>query len=123
MRAHLHFDQSIARRSAAEAWTSLAAQTQDLPIARARRDGYIEHGTVRQRHLALCAVDRVEEIKLEPIVNIPAAHAQVGAAAAEYFRQYIVGAGEIGKTDRALIRISCIGEVPIEPLPWPLRTR
>src|SRR5260370_14860041 len=93
MRAHRDLDQGIAGRSAVETWSTLAAQAQYLPIAGPGRNSDIQHGSVRQRHATARAVDRVEKIHFEAIVNVaspPAGRARTAAALAQDPPQHVV---------------------------------
>ena len=91
VRANLDLDQCITGRTAADAGSSLATQTQDLAIARAGRNGDVKHGAVGQGELLLAAVNRIEKIKRQAIVRVLSAHADIAARLpTENFREEIV---------------------------------
>jgi len=109
--------------TAAHAGPALAAQTENLPVTGARWNVDVEYGAIRKRDLPLSAVDSVEEIELQAIVHVRAAHADIGALlAAEKLRQDIVGR-EIRETRVACVLRSAFGKIPVEALLRPLRPR
>src|SRR5262249_40105632 len=108
----------IARRPAADARLALAAQAQDLAVARAERNRDLERLALRQGDLPLCAVDCIEEVDLEPIMRVRPAHAEIAAGlAAEDLGEHVV-IGEIGKArpTRVGTRARAVGEVAVVAL-------
>ena len=102
MGTNVDLDQRIARPTAAEAGAALAAQPQDLAVARAGWNIDIEHGAVRQRELLLAAVDGVEKIKRWTMVSVWAAHADIAASLpAKHFGKDIVHSPEVGEASIA----------------------
>src|SRR5947209_3249678 len=96
VRPHLDLDQRISGRTAADARAALAAQAKDLAVTRARRNGDVEQRAVGKRELLLTAIDRIEKIERQTVVNVRAAHAIAAPLPAENFRQDIVHAREVG---------------------------
>src|SRR3979490_2712047 len=95
------------------------------PLPR-NRSTWPSRGPGGQRELLLAAIDRIEKVELETIVDVLPAHAQIGAAAApEDLRQNVVGAGKICKSSfvRIGMRRAAFREVAIIALLRPLGPR
>src|SRR5262249_25298306 len=115
VRPHRDLDQGVAGWPAADARLPLAAQAQDLAVARAERNRDLERLALRQGDLPLCSVDCIEEVDLEPIMRVRSAHAESATGLpAEDLGEHVV-IGEIGKARAARVgtRAAAVGEVAV----------
>src|SRR5882762_7780595 len=67
VRRHMHLDEGVARRTAADAGIALALEAQDLAVAEARRYGDVEVTPGRKAQPLLGAARRFEEVDREDI--------------------------------------------------------
>src|SRR3977135_4401201 len=91
MRSDLDLGTRIARLPTTDTGSSLATQAKGLAIACAGGNADVEHRAVGKRELLLAAIDRVEKIERQAIVNGLSAHADIAAPLpAENLRKDIV---------------------------------
>src|SRR5580704_18837570 len=80
MRPDRDLDQSVARRAAANARFAFAAKTEHLSVAHACGDRHVELDSIGQSNVPLGAIDGVEKVEVEMIMNVRSAPAQVGSS-------------------------------------------
>ena len=110
--------------AAAEPRSTLAAQAQDLTVARAWWDGDVQGTAVRQGDPLGRPVHGLEEVDRQAVVHVRAAHPDIRPPApAEQLGKGVVCTHQILETGAGGIGVvRAGGEVAIEPLGWSLGT-